>query len=93
MSYLPVRLSPGDDLRRALEREAAAALAGSAFVVAGIGSLSGASLVARKERIPTPCWSEPVTSCFNLVGSGVHFHVKSSALRAGGTRKKMPVSG
>ena len=42
MSPLPLRLEPGQDLRRALE-DAAAAL-GSAFVVCGIGSLVNPTL-------------------------------------------------
>lgn len=43
MNTLPLRLSPGTDLRRALE-EAAKSNGGSAFVVSGIGSLQGAKL-------------------------------------------------
>jgi predicted DNA-binding protein with PD1-like motif len=38
VSYLPLRLPPGEDLRRALEATATAAGSGS-FVVSGIGSL------------------------------------------------------
>lgn len=77
MSYLPVRLSPGDDLRRALEREAAAALAGSAFVVAGIGSLSGASL-----RLAAAEAETRMAGPFEIIGlagtvttDGAHLHM------------------
>jgi uncharacterized protein len=40
MQTLPLRLSPGDDLRRALEAAVAARGCKAAFVLAGIGSLS-----------------------------------------------------
>jgi predicted DNA-binding protein with PD1-like motif len=40
MTYLPLRLPPGSDLRRALEQVATETCAGSGFVVTGIGSLS-----------------------------------------------------
>jgi predicted DNA-binding protein with PD1-like motif len=41
---LPVRLHPGQDLRRALEAAVAASGAGGAFVLSGIGSLADAPL-------------------------------------------------
>ena len=44
MKILPLRLSPGDDLRGALDAALAAAGAEAAFVVAGIGSLREARL-------------------------------------------------
>lgn len=44
MNLLPIRLSPGADLRRALEGLLASRGTDSAFVVAGIGSLVEASL-------------------------------------------------
>ena len=40
LTPLPIRLHPGDDLRRALERTFHAQDGTAAFVVAGIGSLS-----------------------------------------------------
>jgi uncharacterized protein len=40
MQTLPLRLNPGDDLRRALEAAVAAQGCKAAFVLAGIGSLS-----------------------------------------------------
>jgi uncharacterized protein len=42
--WLPLRLQPGDDLRRALEAAVAAEGLTAAFVVAGIGSLRPAQL-------------------------------------------------
>ena len=44
MQFLPIRLSPGADLRRALEEVVGSQGTDSAFVVAGIGSLVEASL-------------------------------------------------
>ena len=44
MKTLPLRLSPGDDLRAALEAALAAAGGAAAFVVSGIGSLREARL-------------------------------------------------
>ena len=44
MQTLPVRLHPGDDLRAALDALLVAHGLQAAFVVAGIGSLSGAQL-------------------------------------------------
>lgn len=44
MQFLPLRLSPGADLRRALEDVMGSQNTDSAFVVAGIGSLVEASL-------------------------------------------------
>ena len=44
MKTLPLRLSPGDDLRVALDAALAATGAEAAFVVAGIGSLREARL-------------------------------------------------
>jgi predicted DNA-binding protein with PD1-like motif len=44
MQTFPLRLSPGEDLRAALEAAVAAQGARAAFVIAGIGSLSDARL-------------------------------------------------
>lgn len=44
MQTLPIRLNPGDDLRAAIETAVRGADCRAAFVVAGIGSLSGAGL-------------------------------------------------
>jgi len=44
MKTLPIRLSPGDDLRAAIEAAVRAADCRAAFVISGIGSLSGAGL-------------------------------------------------
>jgi len=44
MNFLPIRLRPGQDLRRALEAAVAERGVQAAFVVSGIGSLSPAVL-------------------------------------------------
>lgn len=44
MDALPVRLKPGDDLRRALEAAVAGSGCGAGFVLSGIGSLTEARL-------------------------------------------------
>jgi predicted DNA-binding protein with PD1-like motif len=44
LHMLPLRLQPGDDLRRALEAQLAASGVHAAFVVAGIGSLRTAAI-------------------------------------------------
>lgn len=78
MSYRPIRLAPGADLRHALEREAAAAPAGSAFfVVAGIGSLSGASLRLAAAEVAT-CLAGPfeiISLAGTLATDGTHLHM------------------
>src|SRR5690349_8423068 len=49
----PLRLQPGDDLRRSLERAAAAQGWDAAFVIAGIGSLGPASIRLAGAEEPT----------------------------------------
>lgn len=44
MDALPIRLKPGDDLRRALEATVASTGCGAGFVLAGVGSLTEARL-------------------------------------------------
>jgi predicted DNA-binding protein with PD1-like motif len=44
MELLPLRLSPGADLRKSLEALVPATLAGGVFVISGIGSLGDARL-------------------------------------------------
>ncbi len=51
--FLPLRLSPGDDLRRTLEELVASSGAGSAFVLSGIGSLGDARLRFADEATET----------------------------------------
>ena len=44
MDALPIRLRPGDDLRRALEATVASTGCSAGFVLAGVGSLTEARL-------------------------------------------------
>jgi predicted DNA-binding protein with PD1-like motif len=76
-SHLPVRLSPGADLRRSLEEHAAAALAGSAFVIAGIGSLSNAALrlAAAEQEAHLPGPLEIISLSGTLASNGAHLHM------------------
>ena len=77
MRLLPIRLSPGADLRRELERESAVSLAGSAFVVAGIGSLSHASLrfasAEQESQLSGPF--EIISLSGTLASNGAHIHM------------------
>jgi predicted DNA-binding protein with PD1-like motif len=77
MQLLPIRLPPGVDLRRALEDTAAGQSTGSAFVVAGIGSLVEARLRYAGEpsesTIAGPL--EIVSISGTLSASGAHLHM------------------
>ena len=74
---LVLRLSPGTDLRRALEHEATATLAGAGFVIAGIGSLSQLSLrlaaAEQETRIEGPF--EIISLAGSLSRDGAHLHM------------------
>lgn len=76
MNYLPIRLSPGADLRRSLEQEARA-LGGSAFVVAGIGSLSGVRLrfAAAGQETGIDGSFEILSLSGTLSDDGAHLHM------------------
>lgn len=78
MAFVPVRLCPGDDLRKALE--AAVAPGESAFVVAGIGSLTQARLrfADRREAQPVPGPLEIVSLSGTLAPDGAHLHMTVS---------------
>jgi|SRR5208283_43764 len=80
MEFLPIRLSPGADLRRALEEAATGHGLGSAFVVAGIGSLDAASLryagETRETELTGPL--EIVSLSGSLCPSGAHLHMSVS---------------
>jgi uncharacterized protein len=80
MHLLPLRLSPGQDLRRALEELAKRETSGSAFVVSGIGSLVLARLryagADTESSIPGPL--EILSLSGTLSPSGVHLHMAVS---------------
>ena len=80
MKTLPLRLSPGDDLRAALSDAVAAQGAAAAFVVAGIGSLREARLrfAGRDELHHTVGDLEILTLSGTLGEGGPHLHASLS---------------
>ena len=80
MTLLPIRLTPGTDLRRALEALPGSHGTDSAFVVAGIGSLAEASL-RYADATETTVLAGPL-EILSLSGSlsaaGAHLHVSVS---------------
>lgn len=76
MKTLPLRLSPGDDLRAALDTALAATGAQAAFVVAGIGSLREARLrlAGRDEPEHLVGDLEILTLAGTLGPDGSHLH-------------------
>ena len=80
MEFRPIRLSPGADLRRALEEAVGSHSTASAFVLAGIGSLTEASLryadEATEARLAEPL--EILSLSGSLSPSGAHLHMSVS---------------
>ena len=80
MSFLPIRLTPGSDLRRALEALPLSHGTDSAFVVAGIGSLKEVNMrfadVPDAVVLPGPL--EIVSLSGSLSAAGAHLHVSVS---------------
>lgn len=80
MQMQPIRLIPGADLRRALEDALTGETTDSAFVVAGIGSLTEASLryagEAAAAKISGPL--EILSISGTLSASGAHLHMSVS---------------
>jgi len=76
MDLMPVRFAPGADLRRVLEDTLAATVAKAAFVLAGVGSLSEASLrwagEGMSSKLDGPL--EIVTLAGSLSPDGAHLH-------------------
>jgi predicted DNA-binding protein with PD1-like motif len=76
MDLLPLRLSPGHDLRRALEAAVAGRHCTAAFVLSGIGSLAGAQL--RLAGLPMPQAVGGDLELLSLAGTvaanGSHLH-------------------
>ena len=88
MQLLPIRLSPGLDLRRALEDAAADHTAASAFVMAGIGSLVEARLryagEADESTIAGPLELLSISGTLSSSGAHLHMSVSDSAGRVYG---------
>jgi predicted DNA-binding protein with PD1-like motif len=80
MKTLPLRLSPGDDLRAALSAAIAAAGVEAAFVVAGIGSLREARLRLAGRDAPRHVVGdlEILTLSGTLGAGGAHLHMSVS---------------
>jgi uncharacterized protein len=76
MKTLPLRLSPGDDLRTALEAALAADGGQAAFVVSGIGSLREACIRFAGRDAPHHVVGdlEILTLAGTLGGGGSHLH-------------------
>jgi len=76
MRTLPLRLSPGDDLRGALSAAVAANGAEAAFVLAGIGSLRAACLRLAGRAAPDTLVGdlEILTLAGTLGAGGPHLH-------------------
>jgi predicted DNA-binding protein with PD1-like motif len=73
MTTLPVRLSPGQDLRAALEAAVRAERCHAAFVVAGIGSLSEARIrLAGQDEAHTLTGDTEILSLCGTVGVDEH---------------------
>lgn len=80
MKTLPLRLSPGDDLRAALSAAVAGAGAEAAFVVTGIGSLREARLRYAGRDAPVHLVGdlEILTLSGTLGAGGAHLHMSVS---------------
>jgi predicted DNA-binding protein with PD1-like motif len=80
MQSLPLRIPGGLDLRTALERELVARGCEAAFVVAGMGSLSGTQLRFAAAETPTTIEGpvEMLTLSGTLSPDGVHLHMSVS---------------
>ena len=80
MDLLPIRLQPGDDLRRALEALIRTTDQPSAFVISGIGSLADARLrfagEASEVLISGPL--EIVSLAGSVTPDGAHLHMAVS---------------
>jgi predicted DNA-binding protein with PD1-like motif len=77
MSYLPLRLQPGADLRRSLEASVGALGEPSAFVVSGMGSLSNSRLrfAGADSETSLPGVFEIICLSGTLTGDGAHLHM------------------
>ncbi len=80
MNLLPIRLSPGADLRHALEAAIRGQAVDSAFVLSGIGSLVDGRIRFANESAETLIEGplELLSIAGSLTGSGAHLHVTVS---------------
>jgi len=77
MEALPLRITPGEDLRRALEGALATRGVDAAFVILGIGSLRHARLrlAGKAEPVALEGDLEILTLAGTLSGDGAHLHM------------------
>ena len=77
MDFLPLRLQPGADLRASLEEAARSSGCGSAFIVSGIGSLSGATLRLAGADAPSQFTGLFEIICLSgtITADGAHLHM------------------
>lgn len=80
MQTLPLRLSPGQDLRQALEAALATEGARAAFVLSGVGSLSEARLRLAGAEAPAALTGqiEILTLSGSVSENGAHLHAALS---------------
>jgi len=76
MQTLPIRLAPGEDLRRALELAVAARGLKAAFVLAGIGSLASPRLrlAGAADALAIDGDVELLALCGSIAAHGSHLH-------------------
>jgi uncharacterized protein len=90
MQFLPIRLSPGADLRRALEGFVGDRNTDSAFVVAGIGSLVDALLryagESTESKLAGPLEILSISGSLCPVGAHLHMSVSDAFGRVYGGR-------
>ena len=77
MEALPLRLTPGSNLRAALEAEVAARAYSAAFVISAVRSLSGARLRRAGAREPDTLSGdlEILTLAGTVARNGAHLHM------------------
>jgi uncharacterized protein len=77
MDPFPLRIPPGVDLRRALESAVATRICRAAFLMTGIGSLSGARLRRAAATEPDAIAGdlEILTLAGTIAGNGSHLHM------------------
>ena len=80
IATLPLRLQPGDDLRRSLEQAAAARGWDAAFVIAGIGSLRPVAIrfAGAQEATVIDADVEMLSLSGSLSRTGAHLHTAVS---------------
>lgn len=78
--FLPLRLQPGDDLRRALEQAVASRGVSAAFVMAGIGSLNPTQvrLAGAEQTLSIEGDVELLSLSGSIAAEGSHLHLSVS---------------